>query len=60
MKSFGEGDRVRIDIPDESDPDHHLHGREAFYWLSSRLTSPAECPLFPDQFIVFRSGEGVT
>lgn len=21
-----EGDRVRIDIPDETDPDHHLHG----------------------------------
>lgn len=21
------GDRVRIDIPDETDPDHHLHGR---------------------------------
>jgi hypothetical protein len=22
-----EGDRVRIDIPDESDPDHYLHGK---------------------------------
>lgn len=21
-----EGNRVRIDIPDETDPDHHLHG----------------------------------
>ncbi|AOW80117.1 hypothetical protein HTSR_0932 [Halodesulfurarchaeum formicicum] len=24
---FEEGDRVRIDIPDEADRDHHLHGR---------------------------------
>jgi ribosomal protein L21E len=22
---FGEGDRVRIDIPDETDPDHRYH-----------------------------------
>lgn len=28
MQRFSEGDRVRIDIPDESDPDHvHLHGK---------------------------------
>ncbi|MFC7164544.1 hypothetical protein [Halospeciosus flavus] len=27
MQRFSEGDRVRIDIPDESDPDHErLHG----------------------------------
>jgi ribosomal protein L21E len=27
-KRFDTGDRVRIDIPDETDPDHdHLHGR---------------------------------
>jgi ribosomal protein L21E len=27
MESFSEGDRVRIDIPDESDPDHtRYHG----------------------------------
>ena len=25
MSQFSEGDRVRIDIPDESDPDFHLH-----------------------------------
>lgn len=24
---FSTGDRVRIDIPDETDPDHHLHGQ---------------------------------
>lgn len=29
MKRFQEGDRVRIDIPDVTDPDHELyHGRE--------------------------------
>lgn len=22
-----EGDRIRIDIPDETDPDHYLHGK---------------------------------
>lgn len=27
MKELGEGNRVRIDIPDESDPDHELHGQ---------------------------------
>lgn len=27
MKRFTDGDRVRVDIPDETDPDHHLHGR---------------------------------
>lgn len=26
MQRFTEGDRVRVDIPDETDPDHHLHG----------------------------------
>ncbi|AXG07442.1 hypothetical protein DU500_13970 [Haloplanus rubicundus] len=27
MESFSEGDRVRIDIPDETDPDHsQYHG----------------------------------
>ena len=26
MTDFEEGDRVRIDIPDEADPDHRLHG----------------------------------
>lgn len=26
MQRFSEGDRVRIDIPDETDPDHHYHG----------------------------------
>lgn len=27
MDSFTEGDRIRIDIPDETDPDHgHYHG----------------------------------
>lgn len=26
-RRFAEGDRVRIDIPDEQDPDHDLHGR---------------------------------
>lgn len=25
--SFGVGDRARIDIPDETDPDHRYHGR---------------------------------
>lgn len=25
MNRFGEGNRVRIDIPDETDPDHDLH-----------------------------------
>jgi hypothetical protein len=24
---LGVGDRVRVDIPDETDPDHHLHGQ---------------------------------
>lgn len=24
---FEVGDSVRVDIPDESDPEHHLHGR---------------------------------
>lgn len=24
---FEQGDRVRIDIPDETDPDHDLHGQ---------------------------------
>ena len=29
MKRFQEGDRVRIDIPDVTDPDHEVyHGRE--------------------------------
>jgi len=29
MGRFGEGDRVRVDIPDETDPDHdRWHGRE--------------------------------
>ncbi len=28
MQSFSEGDRVRIDIPDETDPDHQAyHGK---------------------------------
>ena len=28
MQEFSEGDRVRVDIPDETDPDHELyHGR---------------------------------
>lgn len=26
MQQVGEGDRVRIDIPDEADVDHDLHG----------------------------------
>lgn len=26
MIRFSEGDRVRIDIPDETDPDHQHHG----------------------------------
>jgi ribosomal protein L21E len=26
MTEFKQGDRVRIDIPDETDPDHRLHG----------------------------------
>lgn len=26
MKWLGIGSRVRVDIPDETDPDHHLHG----------------------------------
>jgi ribosomal protein L21E len=26
MTEHEPGDRVRIDIPDTSDPDHHLHG----------------------------------
>lgn len=26
MDGFSKGDRVRIDIPDETDPDHGLHG----------------------------------
>lgn len=26
VQQIGEGDRVRIDIPDETDPDHDLHG----------------------------------
>lgn len=26
MQQFGKGDRVRIDIPDETDPDHTYHG----------------------------------
>jgi len=26
MPQFIEGDRVRVDIPDETDPDHRLHG----------------------------------
>jgi ribosomal protein L21E len=28
MDSFSEGDRVRIDIPDETDPDHTLYHGE--------------------------------
>ncbi|ACV10296.1 hypothetical protein Huta_0107 [Halorhabdus utahensis DSM 12940] len=29
MKRFTEGDRVRVDIPDETDPDHDIyHGEE--------------------------------
>lgn len=29
MQRFREGDRVRVDIPDETDPDHdRWHGRE--------------------------------
>jgi ribosomal protein L21E len=29
MRRFGEGDRVRVDIPEISDPDHdRYHGRE--------------------------------
>jgi hypothetical protein len=28
MSEFGQGDRVRIDIPDKTDPDHaHFHGQ---------------------------------
>jgi len=27
MEDLRVGDRVRIDIPDETDLDHHLHGR---------------------------------
>ena len=28
MSEFGQGDRVRIDIPDETDPDHEqYHGQ---------------------------------
>jgi ribosomal protein L21E len=28
MSEFGQGDRVRIDIPDEADPDHEcFHGQ---------------------------------
>ncbi|RLM37214.1 MULTISPECIES: hypothetical protein [unclassified Haloarcula] len=27
MTSFDTGDCIRIDIPDETDPDHHLHGQ---------------------------------
>ena len=27
VRRFEQGDRVRIDIPDKSDPDYHLHGR---------------------------------
>lgn len=26
-RRFGKGDRVRVDIPNERDPDHDLHGR---------------------------------
>lgn len=26
MQRFVEGDRVRVDIPDEDDPDHRYHG----------------------------------
>jgi len=26
MKNTDEGDRVRIDIPDKTDPDHRYHG----------------------------------
>lgn len=26
MTEYESGDRIRIDIPHESDPDHHLHG----------------------------------
>ena len=27
MKGFDEGDRIRVDIPDETDPDHErIHG----------------------------------
>ena len=29
MRRFEEGDRVRVDIPDQTDPDHDdLHGRQ--------------------------------
>jgi ribosomal protein L21E len=29
MSEFGQGDRVRIDIPDETDPDYaHFHGQQ--------------------------------
>jgi len=27
VHKFAEGDRVRIDIPDETDTDHDLHGK---------------------------------
>lgn len=26
MEQLREGNRIRIDIPDETDPDHHYHG----------------------------------
>ncbi|MFC6904201.1 hypothetical protein [Halalkalicoccus tibetensis] len=26
MGQLREGERIRIDIPDETDPDHHYHG----------------------------------
>jgi ribosomal protein L21E len=26
MQHFDKGERVRVDIPDETDPDHRLHG----------------------------------
>ena len=26
MMGYEEGDRVRVDIPDETDPDHRYHG----------------------------------
>jgi ribosomal protein L21E len=36
MKRFDIGDEVRVDIPDETDPDHHLHGAQG------RVTDIAE------------------
>jgi hypothetical protein len=27
MKNTDKGDRVRIDLPDETDPDHQYHGK---------------------------------